>query len=64
MLKIQSKKTFFKLMNNVNFKFDCRNNANNMTFEPIIDEINKIPYIKIYYSHFDTKVSGFLNSNL
>ena len=32
---------FFKLMNNANFGFDCRNSANNAKFEPIIDEIMK-----------------------
>ena len=51
-------------MNNTYFEFHCRNNANNVTFELIIDEINEISYIKKYYSPFDTKVSGFVNSNL
>ena len=51
-------------MNNANFGFDCRNNANNVTFESIIDKINKISYINKYYSPFDTKVSGFVNSDL
>ena len=41
-----------------------RNNTNNVTFEPIIDEINKISYIKKYCSPFDIKVSGFVNSDL
>ena len=58
------RKDFSKLMNNAYFEFDCRNNANNVTFELIIDEINEISYIKKYYSPFDTKVSGFVNSNL
>ena len=39
-------KDFFKLINNSNFGFDCKNNASNVTFEPIIDEINEISYIK------------------
>ena len=30
-------KHFFKLMNNANFGYDCRNNANNAKFEPIIE---------------------------
>ena len=58
------KKAFFKLMNNANFGFDCKSNANTVISEPIIDEINEICYIKKYYSPFDTKVSGFVNSNL
>ena len=62
--KYAIEKDFFKLMNNANFRFYCRNNVNNVTFEPIIDEINEISYIKKYYSPFDTKVSGFINSDL
>ena len=33
-------------MNNANFGFDCRNNTNNMKFEPLIDEINELSYMK------------------
>ena len=33
-------------MNNASFGFDCRNNANNRKFEPIIDEMNEISCIK------------------
>ena len=57
-------KDFSKLMNNGNLGFDYRSNVNNVTFKPIIDQINEIFYIKKYYGPFDTKVSGFLNSNL
>ena len=64
MRKRQLKKTFLKLMNNANFGNDCRNNASNVTFESIIDEINEISYIKKYYSTFDTKVSFFINRDL
>ena len=54
---------FFKLMNNANFGFDCRNNTNNTKFEPIIEKINEISYIKKYYNLFDNKVSEFVNSD-
>ena len=37
-------------MNNANFGFDCRSNTNNTKFEPIIDEIGEITYIKKYYN--------------
>ena len=33
-------------MNNTNFGHDCRNNANNAKFEPIIIEVNATTYIK------------------
>ena len=57
-------KVFFKLMNNANFGFDCRNNAKNRKFERIIDEINEISCIKKYNNHFDNKVSEFVNSDM
>ena len=56
-------KDFYKLMNNVNFGFDCRNNANNLKFEPLIDETNELTYIK-KYNLFDNKISGFVNSEI
>ena len=58
------KKHFFKLMNNANFGYDCRNNANNAKFEPIIDEVNKITYVKKYYDLLNSKISNFLNNDL
>ena len=33
-------------MKNVNFGVNCKNNANNSTFEPIIDELNEVSYLK------------------
>ena len=57
-------KDFYKLMNNANFGFDCRNNANNLKFEPLIDEINELTYIKKYYNLFDNKISCFVNSEI
>ena len=57
-------KNFWKLMNNANFGFDCRNNANNTRFEPIIDKINDISYIKQYHNLFDSKVSNFVRSEI
>ena len=49
-------------MNNANFGFDCRNNANNAKFEPIIDEIGEITYIK-KYNLFDSQVAYFVKSD-
>ena len=57
-------KNFYKLMNNANFGFDCRNNANNLKFEPLIDEINEFTYIKKYYNLFDTKIEKFVSSEI
>ena len=57
-------KYFFKLMNNANFCYDCRNNVNNAKFEPIIDEIKEISYIKKYQNLSDKKVSNIVNSDI
>ena len=64
MQKNAIKKDFFKLMNNANFGYDCRNNANNAKFEPIIDEVSEITYIKKYYNYFDSKISNFVHSDM
>ena len=51
-------------MNNANFGYNCRSNANNTKFEPIIDEISKIAYIQKYYNLLDNKVSNFVASEV
>lgn len=58
------KKDVFKLTNNTNFGHDCRNNADNAKFEPIIEDIDEIGYIKKHYNLFDTIVSSFVNRDL
>ena len=51
-------------MNNVNFGNDCRDNRNNTKFQPIVDEIEEITYIKKCYNLFYNNVSKFVNSNI
>ena len=58
------KKTFYKLLNNSNFGYGCRNNLDNCTFVPIFDELNEVTYLKKYYSLYDQKVSKFVSSDL
>ena len=45
-------KDFYKLMNNSNFGYVCRNNLDNCQFVPIFDEFKEITYIKKYYIFF------------
>ena len=45
-------KDFYKLMNNANFGYDCRNNLDNCQFIPIFDELRET-YLKKYYNYFD-----------
>ena len=55
---------FYKLMNNSNFGYDCRNNLDNCKFVPIFDELKEITYNKKDYNFFDSKVSKFVTSDL
>ena len=57
-------KNFYKLMNNSNFGFDCRNNANNLKFEPLLNEIEELSYINKYHSLYDEKVRQFVSSEI
>ena len=57
-------KDFYKLMNNSNFGYDCRNNIDNCKFVPIFDEYNEITFINRYHNIFDQKVSQFVTSDL
>ena len=60
---IESK--FCKLLNNANFGYDCRNNLDNCTFEPINNELREITYIRKYYrSIFDNELAPFLTSQV
>ena len=38
--------------------------ANNLKFEPLIDEINELTYIKKYHNLFDNKISSFASSEI
>ena len=56
-------KDFYKLMNNSNFGYDCRNNLDNCKFVPIFDELKELTYIELY-NIFDPKISEFVTTNL
>ena len=56
-------KYFYKLMNNSNSGYDCRNNLANCKFVPIFDEYKEITFIDRYHI-FDSKVSQFVTSDL
>ena len=62
--KISSEKDFYKLMNNSNFGYDCRNNLDNCRFVSIFDELQENTCLKRYYNYFDLKVSSFVSSGL
>ena len=62
--KISVEKDFYKLMNNSNFGYDCRNNLDNCKFVPIFDEYRELTFISRYYNLFDSKVKQFITSDL
>ena len=62
--KSSIEKDFYKLMNNSNFGNDCRDKRYNTKFQPIVDEIEEITYIKKYDDLFDRNISKFVNSNI
>ena len=54
----------FKLANNSNFGYDCRNNLVNCKFVPIFDEFKEITYVGRYFNFFDPRISQFVTTNL
>ena len=62
--KTNVEKDFYKLMNNSNFGYDCRNNIANCQFVPIFDEYKEISYINQYHNIFDKRVSSFITPDI
>ena len=63
-MKNNVEKDFYKLINNSNFDYGCRNNLDNCKFVPIFDEYKELTYIHRYHNIFDQKVSQFITSEL
>ena len=56
---------FCKLLNNANFGYDCRNNLDNWSFEPISDEIRELSFIRRYHNNlFDKELAPFITSHI
>ena len=56
--------SFYKLMNNSNFGYDCCNNADNCFFQPIYSEIEELSYAKRYQNVFDQQISDFVSTKI
>ena len=56
---------FCKLLNNSNFGYDCRNNLDNLTFQPIRDDLNELNFIKKYHSNlYNPSIKQFITSKV
>ena len=56
---------FCKLLHNSNFGYDCRNNLDNLTFQPIRDELNELNFIKKYHSNlYNPSIKKFITSKV
>ena len=56
---------FCKLLNNSNFGYDCRNNLDNLTFQPIRDELNELNFTKKYHSNlYNPSIKKFITSQV
>ena len=53
---------FYKLMNNSNFGYDCRNNFDNRYFMLVIDELEEMSYIRKHQSIYDPSMKYFFSS--
>ena len=49
-------------MNNSNFGYNCRNNADNCFFNPIFDDKEELSYAKKYQNIFDQDIAEFVSS--
>ena len=47
-LNILWEKDFYKLFNNSNFGYDCQNNIDKCSFQPVNNELEEISYLKQY----------------
>ena len=57
-------KDFFKLMNNSNFGYDCRNNLDNCKFNPIFDELKEITNVNRSHSILEKNMEDFVSPEI
>ena len=62
--KTKVEKDFYKLLNNSNFGYDCRNNIGNCNVELLYDGVEEIKFIEKYTDIFsDYKMKEFFTEH-
>ena len=61
--KTTMENNFYKLMNNFNFGYDCKNNFDNRFMTSGFDEIEEMSFIRKYQNVFDKDVSDLFSSD-
>ena len=63
-VKTKVEKDFYKLLNNSNFRYDCRNNIGNCNIELLYDGVEEIKFIKKFTDIFsDYKMKDFFTEH-
>ena len=62
--KIDMEKKFYKVMNNSNFGYNCRNNSDNCFLASVIDELEEMSYIRKHQSLFNPALKGVFSTTL
>ena len=59
--KTLKEKNFYKLMNNRNFGYECRNNFENWYFTPVVEEIEEMAYIRKHENVYDLEIINYFS---
>ena len=54
-------RNFYKLMNNANFGYDCRNNYDNRYFTSVVDAIEELSYIRKHQNIYEPEIINYFS---